>query len=149
MRHLVIVESPSKCKTIEGYLGPEYRVIATCGHFRALKSLDQIHRTTFDIHFKASKPSIVKYLKEEVGIAKSVFLATDDDREGESIAWHICQICKLPLDTPRLIFHEITSTAIHHALKHPTTISMPRVQAQHTRQILDLYIGFTISPLLW
>ncbi len=149
MRHLVIVESPSKCKTIEGYLGKEYRVIATCGHFRSLTSLDQIHRTTFDIQFKASKPAIVKYLKEEVGIAKSVYLATDDDREGESIAWHICQICKLPLTTPRLVFHEITSSAIHHALQHPTVLSLSRVQAQHTRQILDLYIGFTISPLLW
>jgi DNA topoisomerase-1 len=149
MRHLVIVESPSKCKTIEGYLGPDYRVIATCGHFRSLKSLDQIHPITFDIQFKATKPSIVKYLKEEVGIAKSVFLATDDDREGEAIAWHICQVCKLPLDTPRLSFHEITRTAIQHALQHPTTLCLSRVQAQHTRQILDLSIGFTISPLLW
>jgi DNA topoisomerase-1 len=148
MRHLVIVESPSKCKTIEKYLGKDYRVIATCGHFRHLRSLDQI-QPNFDIQFKVSKPNIVKYLKEEVGIAKSVYLATDDDREGESIAWHICQICKLPLNTPRLTFHEITSTAIQESLKHPTVLSMSRVFSQHTRQILDLYIGFTISPLLW
>ena len=149
MRHLVIVESPSKCKTIEKYLGKDYRVIATCGHFRGLHSLEQINRSTFDIQFKNTKPAIVKYLKEEVGIAKSVFLATDDDREGESIAWHICQVCKLPLTTPRLSFHEITEDAIQHAIKNPTTLSLSRVMAQHTRQILDLYIGFTISPLLW
>lgn len=149
MRHLVIVESPSKCKTIERYLGDEYRVIATCGHFRGLNSLEQINRQTFDITFKTTKPKTVKYLKEEVGIAKSVFLATDDDREGEAIAWHICQVCKLPFTTPRIVFHEITKQAIDHAMLHPTTISIPKVLAQHTRQILDVYIGFSISPLLW
>jgi len=149
MRHLVIVESPSKCKTIEGYLGPDYRVIATCGHFRGLNSLEQINRQTFEIKFKTTRTQTVKYLKEEVGIAKSVFLATDDDREGESIAWHICQVCKLPLTTPRIIFHEITKQAIEKAMLYPTTLSMSKVLAQHTRQILDVYIGFSISPMLW
>ena len=149
MRHLVIVESPSKCKTIERYLGPDYRVIATCGHFRGLNSLEQINRQTFDITFKTTRAKTVKYLKEEVGIAKSVLLATDDDREGEAIAWHICQVCKLPITTPRILFHEITKHAIDHAMLHPTTLSLPKVMAQHTRQILDVYIGFTISPLLW
>jgi DNA topoisomerase-1 len=149
MRHLVIVESPSKCKTIERYLGDDYRVIATCGHFRGLNSLEQINRDTFDITFKNTKPKIVKYLKEEVGIAKSVYLATDDDREGEAIAWHICQVCKLPLHTPRILFHEITKEAIDRAIRNPTTLSMSKVMAQHTRQILDVYIGFSVSPLLW
>jgi DNA topoisomerase-1 len=149
MRHLVIVESPSKCKTIEGYLGDEYRVIATCGHFRSLNSLEQINTSTLEINFKITKPKIVKFLKEEIGIAKSVFLATDDDREGEAIAWHICKVCKIPLTTPRIIFHEITKQAIQKAISCPTTIHMPRVMAQHTRQLLDVYIGFTISPLLW
>lgn len=149
MRHLVIVESPSKCKTIERYLGDDYRVIATCGHFRGLNSLDQINRQTFDVTYKNTKPKTIKYLKEEVGIAKSVFLATDDDREGEAIAWHICQVCKLPLTTPRIVFHEITQQAIQRAMDHPTVISMSKVSAQHTRQILDLYIGYSISPLLW
>jgi DNA topoisomerase-1 len=149
MRHLVIVESPSKCKTIEKYLGPDYRVIATCGHFRGLHKLEQIHRETLEIKFDITKPKIVKFLKEEVGIAKSVYLATDDDREGEAIAWHICKVCKLPLTTPRLVFHEITPSAIHHAITHPTVLSLSRVNAQHTRQILDLYIGYTISPILW
>jgi DNA topoisomerase-1 len=149
MRHLVIVESPSKCKTIEKYLGDEYRVIATCGHFRSLNKLEQINRTTLEIKFETTKSKIVKYLKEEVGIAKSVILATDDDREGEAIAWHICKVCKLPLTTPRIIFHEITKQAIQHAITHPTVLSLSRVMAQHTRQILDLYIGYTISPILW
>jgi len=149
MRHLVIVESPSKCKTIEKYLGPDYRVIATCGHFRSLRKLEQIHRLTLDITFETTKPKIVKFLKEEVGIAKSVYLATDDDREGEAIAWHICKVCKLPLNTPRIVFHEITKDAIQHAIAHPTVLSLSRVMAQHTRQILDLYIGYTISPILW
>lgn len=149
MRHLVIVESPSKCKTIERYLGDDYRVIATCGHFRGLNSLEQINRQTFDIHFKTTRAKTVKYLKEEVGIAKSVFLATDDDREGEAIAWHICQVCKLPITTPRIVFHEITQEAIVRAIKTPTIVSMSKVMAQHARQILDVYIGFSISPLLW
>lgn len=149
MRHLVIVESPSKCKTIENYLGKDYRVIATCGHFRGLQSLDQIHPTTFEITFKNTKPKIVKFLKEEVGIAKSVILATDDDREGEAIAWHICKVCKLPLDTPRIVFHEITKEAIQYAITHPTVLNISKVSSQHTRQLLDLYIGFSISPLLW
>jgi DNA topoisomerase-1 len=145
----VIVESPSKCKTIEKYLGSEYRVIATCGHFRGLHKLEQINRATLEITFETTKPKIVKYLKEEVGIAKSVILATDDDREGEAIAWHICKVCKLPLTTPRIVFHEITKEAVQRAIQHPTVISLSRVSAQHTRQLLDLYIGFTISPMLW
>jgi len=149
MRHLVIVESPSKCKTIERYLGPDYRVIATCGHFRGLQSLDQINRETFELTFKTTKPKIVKFLREEVGIAKSVILATDDDREGEAIAWHICKVCKLPMTTPRILFHAITQDAILKAITPPTLLSPSRVSAQHTRQLLDVYIGFTISPMLW
>lgn len=149
MRHLVIVESPSKCKTIERYLGPDYRVIATCGHFRGLHTLDQINRQTLELTFQTTKPKMVKFLKEEAGIAKSVILATDDDREGEAIAWHICKVCKLPLTTPRIIFHEITQEAILKAISNPTVLSMSRVSAQHTRQLLDVYIGFSISPLLW
>jgi DNA topoisomerase-1 len=147
--YLVIVESPSKCKTIQKYLGPDYRVIATCGHFRGLRKLEQINRTTLDIKFETTKPSIAKFLKEEVAIAKSVILATDDDREGESIAWHICKLCKLPMTTPRMIFHEITQPAIEYAIQHLSVLSLSRVMAQNTRQLLDLYIGFTISPLLW
>ena len=148
--NLVIVESPSKCKTIEGYLGDKYRVIATCGHFRGLTDLSQI---TIDddikIKYSVTKSKIVKFLKDEIMMSKRVILATDNDREGESIAWHICDVCKLPLNTPRIIFHEITKEAINNAILTPTIIDMNKVNSQKSRQILDLYIGFTISPILW
>jgi DNA topoisomerase-1 len=148
--YLVIVESPSKCKTIEGYLGDKYRVIATCGHFRSLDDLSQI---TIDddikIKYSISKSKVLKQLKEEILMSKRVILATDNDREGEAIAWHICDACKLPFDTPRIIFHEITKHAIQKAILSPTIIDMTKVNSQKSRQVLDLYIGFTISPILW
>jgi DNA topoisomerase-1 len=148
--YLVIVESPSKCKTIERYLGDKYKVIATCGHFRSLDDLSQI---TIDndikIKYSISKSKVLKQLKEEIMMSKRVILATDNDREGESIAWHICDACKLPLDTPRIIFHEITKDAIQKAILSPTIIDMTKVNSQKSRQVLDLYIGFTISPILW
>ena len=145
--NLVIVESPSKCKIIEGYLGENYRVIATCGHFRSLTDLSQIN--DLDIKFSVTKSKILKLLKDEIMMSKNVILATDNDREGESIAWHICDACKLPLTTPRIIFHEITRDAIQKAILSPTIIDMNKVNSQKCRQVLDLYIGFTISPILW
>ena len=148
--NLIIVESPSKCKTIEGYLGDKYKVIATCGHFRSLNDLSQI---VFDggieIKYSVTKPKILKMLKEEILMSKRVILATDNDREGESIAWHICDACKLPLTTPRIIFHEITRDALQKAILSPTIIDINKVNSQKSRQIFDLYIGFTISPILW
>jgi DNA topoisomerase-1 len=149
MTILLIVESPSKCKIIEKYLGEKYKVIASCGHFRTLNKLDQIDFNTMEISYTNDKPKVIKMLKEEVKNADEVILATDDDREGEAIAWHICQICKLPLTTKRILFQEITETALKRALCEPVTVNMSRVNSQRTRQILDLYIGFTISPLLW
>jgi DNA topoisomerase-1 len=148
--YIVIVESPSKCKTIEGYLGDKYRVIATCGHFRSLDDLSQITITDdIKIKYSISKSKVLKQLKEEIMMSKRVILATDNDREGEAIAWHICDACKLPLDTPRIIFHEITRDAIQRAILSPTVIDMTKVNSQRSRQVLDLYIGFTISPILW
>ena len=148
--NLVIVESPSKCKIIEGYLGDKYKVIATCGHFRALNDLSQIILDgEIEIKYSVTKPKILKLLKEEILMSKRVILATDNDREGESIAWHICDACKLPLTTPRIIFHEITRNALQKAILSPTVIDMNKVNSQKSRQILDLYIGFTISPILW
>jgi len=149
--NLVIVESPSKCKTIEGYLGDKYKVIATCGHFRSLTDLSQIitNDGNIDIKFSVSKPKILKMLKEEILMSKNIILATDNDREGEAIAWHICDACKLPLTTQRIIFHEITKDAIQRAILSPTIIDMNKVNSQKCRQVLDLYIGFTISPILW
>ena len=149
MTILLIVESPSKCKIIEKYLGEKYKVIASCGHFRSLNKLEQINFDIMEINYANDKPTVIKMLKDEVKQATEVILATDDDREGEAIAWHICQICKLPLTTKRILFQEITETALKKALCEPVTINMSRVNSQRTRQILDLYIGFTISPLLW
>ena len=148
--YLVIVESPSKCKTIEGYLGDKYRVVATCGHFRSLNDLSQIIiNDDIQIKYSVSKSKVLKQLKEEIMMSKRVILATDNDREGEAIAWHICDACKLPFDTPRIIFHEITRDAIQKAILTPTVIDMTKVNSQKSRQVLDLYIGFTISPILW
>ena len=146
---LVIVESPSKCKIIEGYLGDKYKVIASCGHFRSLTNLKQINLETMDIKYTITKSKIIKLLKDEIKYAKNVILATDNDREGESIAWHICDVCNLPLTTPRIIFHEITKDEITNAIMNPTIINLNKVYSQKARQILDLYIGFTISPILW
>ena len=149
MTILLVVESPSKCKIIEKYLGEKYKVIASYGHFRTLNKLEQIDFNTLDISYTNDKPKVIKMLKEEVKKAQEVILATDDDREGEAIAWHICQLCKLPLTTKRILFQEITESALKKALTDPGTINMNRVNSQRTRQILDLYIGYKISPLLW
>ena len=151
---LVIVESPSKCSKIEHYLGPNYKCIASMGHLRQIKGLKSISTKdtflpTFDIiedkvdHIKKMDKIISEFTIE------NIFLATDDDREGEGIAWHICDLFKLPLTTKRIIFHEITKTAIQDAIKNPTVINMPLVMAQQTRQILDVIVGYKISPFLW
>jgi DNA topoisomerase-1 len=146
---LVIVESPSKCKRIESYLGTNYKVIASCGHFRKINNLEQINFSSFKIKYENTNAKVIKRLRDETSVASEVILATDDDREGEMIAWHICQVCKLPLDTKRILFREITKQEIIKAINSPQTINMNRVYSQNTRQIIDIYIGYKISPLLW
>ena len=153
-KYLIIVESPSKCAKIEHFLGIDYCCIASKGHLRQLKGLKSIDtkktfQPTFSIidekkfHIESMKSFIYKFKHEQI------FLATDDDREGEAIAWHICEIFDLPLSTPRIIFHEITKNAIINALKNPTKINMDLVKAQHARQVLDVIVGYKISPFLW
>jgi len=151
---LVIVESPAKCKKIESYLGPGYKCIASFGHIReianGLKSIDV--KNNYDVIFKtiSSKGKYIKSLREAIKKSTEVILATDDDREGEAIAWHICKTFKLSVSsTKRIIFHEITKTAIKAAIANPTRINMDTVNAQLARQVLDLLVGFTISPILW
>ena len=151
---LVIVESPAKCKKIESYLGPGYKCIASFGHIReianGLKSIDV--KNNYDVIFKTipSKGKYIKSLREAIKKSKEVILATDDDREGEAIAWHICKTFKLSVSsTKRIIFHEITKPAIQAAVANPTRINMDTVNAQLARQVLDLLVGFTISPILW
>ena len=150
---LVIVESPAKCKKIESYLGPGYKCIASFGHIRELTSLDDIDMTkqcATKFHINAKKKPHVDLLKREIKNADDIILATDDDREGEAIAWHICSLFNLPIETTkRIIFHEITEKAILEAVRNPSRINMPVVFSQQARQILDLIVGFKISPLLW
>lgn len=154
MSNLVIVESPAKCSKIQGYLGPGYKVIATMGHIRALEeSLDAIG---FDRDFEpkyeflATKAKALKQLKECAKEATTVYLASDDDREGEAISYSVALYLKLPpTTTPRIVFHEITEKAIKAAVTAPRRIDMNRVHAQQARSVLDMMIGFTMSPLLW
>lgn len=152
-KKLVIVESPAKCKKIEGFLGDAYKCIASFGHLRELPSLDHIDianqfHPTFT--FIPKKEKTIQSMKKDIQEAAEVILATDDDREGEAIAWHICDLFGLPIaTTQRIIFHEITKDAVCDAVKHPTRVNMSVVHAQFTRQILDVVVGFTISPILW
>ena len=149
---LVIVESPSKCKKIESYLGSGYKCVASFGHIcefkDGLKSIDKNYNPTFKIC--KEKMKYVNNIKKLVKKAKEVIIATDDDREGEAIGWHLCKVLKLDVKTTkRIIFHEITKKAIQAAIKNPTIINMKMVEAQQSRQMLDLIVGFKISPLLW
>ena len=147
---LVIVESPSKCKKIEQYLGSSYKVIASYGHFTKLDSLDQICFKTYNISYKVDKGKILTNIKKEIKQSKEVILATDDDREGEAIAWCLCKFCGLnPETTKKMVFQEITKSALTNALSQLTTVQMSRVKSQQTRQILDIYLGYKVSPLLW
>ena len=149
----VLVESPSKCGKIEKFLGAGYRCKATFGHFRTLSALEDIDEERgFQPSFKdvRGKASIISELRVFIANAKSVIIATDDDREGEAIAWHVCDKFRLDvLLTPRMIFHEVTEGALVRALSNLTRVNMELVQAQKARQVLDLLVGFTISPLLW
>ena len=150
---LVIVESPAKCSKIESYLGPGYKCIATFGHFRTLDGLKSIHMDNFTLKFSSmdEKSKQISRIKSEIeSCMGNVIIATDDDREGEAIGWHVCDMFKLPVaTTPRIIFHEITKTAIERAVSTPGTLNMNMVYAQFARQILDLLVGYHISPQLW
>ena len=153
--YLLIVESPSKCAKIESYLGDKYQCISSKGHIREIDGLSSINtKDKFQIEY-----TIIKEKRDHVEtmrktVAKysplNILLATDDDREGEAIAWHICQVCGLdPTQTKRIVFHEITQPALLAAVANPTKINLSLVAAQQARQVLDMVVGFKISPLLW
>ena len=163
---LVIVESPSKCKKIETYLNThvsatqknnnaKYKCMASYGHIRELSGLEAINiHDNFTPTFTEckNKKDHISKLRKGIKEAAEVILATDDDREGEAIAWHLCQVFQLPLEkTRRIIFHEITESAIHRAIDHSATsyVNMAVVHAQLGRQILDMLVGYKLSPLLW
>ncbi len=157
-KNLVIVESPAKAKTIEKYLGSDFTVLSSVGHIRSIAKKTATgtppidtkdgYKTTYEID--VDKKKIITGLKKAVASADTVWLATDEDREGEAIAWHLCEVLKLDTKTTkRIVFHEITKGAIEEAVKHPRTIDMDLVRAQQARQILDRLVGFELSPVVW
>jgi len=156
MKNLIIVESPAKARTITNFLGKEYKVIASKGHIRDLPKSTfgiTIDDETGDLVPKYSIPRdanpIVKELKKLAKEAETIFIATDEDREGEAIGYHIAKaIGKEPTELPRIVFHEITKSAIQHALETPRKIDMDSVDAQQTRRLLDRIVGYKLSPLL-
>lgn len=152
---LLIVESPAKCQKIESYLGKDkYMCLASFGHIReiedGLKSIDVDKEFAIKFAIMSSKYAQVAKLRAAIATADEVILATDDDREGEAIAWHLCQVFNLSvLTTKRIIFHEITESALKAAVAAPRRIDMSLVLAQQARQVLDLVVGYKISPVLW
>jgi len=150
MVKLVIVESPAKCKKIESYLGSGYRCVASFGHIYQLSDITKGNNYKPEFKLLPTKGKYIKSLRDNIKRASEVILATDDDREGEAIAWHICRLAKLPVNsTKRIVFHEITKSAVQNAIANPITIDMKKVHAQLGRQVLDRMVGFTISPVLW
>jgi DNA topoisomerase-1 len=157
-KNLVIVESPAKAKTIEKYLGSDFKVLSSVGHIRSIAKKTKDGTAPIDIKagFKTTyevdpeKRKVIAELKKAIKDVNQVWLATDEDREGEAIAWHLCEVLKLdPKSTKRIVFHEITKGAIEEAIKSPRTVDMNLVQAQQARQILDRLVGFELSPVVW
>ena len=154
MANLVIVESPTKVGPIKKYLGSNYKVMASKGHLRDLpkSTLGVDIENGFDAHYIniRGKGDLIKEIKKEAKSAKKVFLATDPDREGEAIAWHLATVLGIPVEkTLRVGFNEITPTVVKSAIKEPRNIDMNLVNSQQTRRILDRIVGYKISPLLW
>ncbi len=154
MANLVIVESPSKATTIKGYLGSNYKVIASKGHVRDLpkSTLAVDIENGFDAHYinVRGKGDLIKEIRKEAKHATKVFLATDPDREGEAISWHLAAVLGIPVEkTQRVTFNEITKTAVKAAIKQPRQIDMDLVDSQRARRIVDRIVGYKISPLLW
>lgn len=153
-KNLVIVESPAKAKTIEKFLGKEYKVMSSYGHIRDLKtkefSVDIENNYTPQYVVPADKKKLVAELKSAAKSAEMVWLASDEDREGEAISWHLYEVLDLkPEKAKRIVFHEITKTAILHAIETPREIDINLVNAQQARRVLDRIVGFQLSPVLW
>ena len=151
--NLVIVESPAKAKTIERFLGKDYKVMSSYGHIRDLKKKEiSINEKTLEPYYEipAEKTKLVSELKQNAKKAKTIWLASDEDREGEAISWHLCEVLGLDESkTNRIVFHEITKPAIMKAIEEPRQIDMNLVNAQQARRVLDRLVGFKLSPVLW
>ncbi len=146
-KNLVIVESPAKAHTIEKYLGRDFKVLASVGHIRKDTKVD---KATFDVTYEIDPghKAIIAELKKAAKVADKVWLATDEDREGESISWHLCEVLGLPKDTARITFHEITKPALEAAILNPRTVDMDMVSSQQARQTLDMLVGFDLSDIV-
>ena len=151
--NLVIVESPAKAKTIEKFLGKDYKVMSSYGHIRDLKKKEiSIDLDTLEPFYEIpeEKKKVVSELRSMAKKAKMVWLASDEDREGEAISWHLCEVLGLDEEkTNRIVFHEITKSAIVQAIETPRHIDMNLVNAQQARRVLDRLVGFRLSPVLW
>ena len=152
-KNLVIVESPAKAKTLEKFLGKDYKVMSSYGHIRDLKKKDfgvDLDNLNPEYEIPAEKEALVKSLKKNAKEAETVWLASDEDREGEAISWHLAQVLDLNMEqTKRIVFHEITKNAILEAIKAPRHIDVNLVNAQQARRVLDRIVGFKLSPVLW
>ncbi|SET20212.1 type I DNA topoisomerase [Prevotella sp. kh1p2] len=151
--NLVIVESPAKAKTIEKFLGKDYKVMSSYGHIRDLKKRElSINEQTMEPTYEIpdEKKKLVSELKKNVKAARKIWLASDEDREGEAISWHLCEVLGLDEEkTSRIVFHEITKPAILEAIRNPRHLDMNLVNAQQARRVLDRLVGFKLSPVLW
>ncbi|MBP3285448.1 MAG: type I DNA topoisomerase [Prevotella sp.] len=152
-KNLVIVESPAKAKTIEKFLGNDFKVMSSYGHIRDLKKKEMsINTTTLEPEYEIpeEKEKLVKELRSNAKKAEKIWLASDEDREGEAISWHLCEVLGLDEEnTNRIVFHEITKSAILEAIEHPRHLNMDLVNAQQARRVLDRLVGFKLSPVLW
>ena len=152
-KNLVIVESPAKAKTIEGYLGKDFTVKSSYGHVRDLPDkelgIDVKNQFLPNYIVSSDKTKVISELKKLAKESETVWLATDDDREGEAISWHLKEALGLIDSTPRIVFREITKKAITSAIENPRTINMDLVNAQQARRVLDRLVGFELSPVLW
>jgi DNA topoisomerase I len=151
--NLVIVESPAKAKTIEKFLGKDYKVMSSYGHIRDLKKKElsiDVDTLNPDYEIPEEKKKVVSELKKNAKAAKKIWLASDEDREGEAISWHLCEVLGLDEEnTSRIVFHEITKPAILKAIESPRHLDMNLVNAQQARRVLDRLVGFRLSPVLW
>ena len=153
-KNLLIVESPAKAKTIEKILGRDFQVNSCFGHIRDLEKagmgidIENDFRPRYIV--PEEKKKVVRELKSLAKNSDEVWLATDEDREGEAISWHLCEVLGLdPSSTKRIVFHEITKPAIEKAVTNPRTVNMDLVMAQQARRVLDRIVGFELSPVLW
>ena len=147
-KNLVIVESPAKAKTIEKYLGKDFKVMSSVGHIRKDTKVDPENDFAVTYEVDPGHKKVVTELKKAAKSADTIWLATDEDREGESISWHLIEVLKLPDNTKRITFHEITKPALEAAIKDPRTVDMDMVSSQQARQSLDMLVGYDLSGVV-